>query len=172
MVVVAVTAGGWAAARSHRESLDHRRYSFWPHVRSGQVAHLLRLDAVLRGISESMLPKDGTIFGDPTIASALALFSGRRVSGELADLNPNWIEAGTVGSQAVVSRIERDGVAAVISPPWGLVQDPYVKSYLFACYEKPKPFFPSQSGPGSGLAPFFLVFTHAQGTTPCQVPLL
>jgi hypothetical protein len=171
VAVVALTAGGWAAARSHRESLDHRQYSFWPHVRHGQVSRFLQLDAALRGISESMLPKDGTVFGDPTIVSALALYSGRRVSGELADLNPNWLEAGTVRPEEVVSRIEHDGVAAVISPPWGLVENPYFKSYLFACYQKPKPFLPPLSGPGEGL-PFFLVFTHVHDTTPCQVPRL
>jgi hypothetical protein len=170
VAVAALTAGGWAAARSHREGLDDRHYSFWPHVLHGQVERLQQLDVALRGISESMLPKDGTIFGDPTIVTALALHSGRRVSGELADLNPGWIEAGTVRREEVVSRIERDGVAAVITPPWGLVQDPYFKSYLFSCYEKPKPFFPPQSGPGEGLAPFILVFTHLDSTTPCQVP--
>jgi hypothetical protein len=168
--ILALTAGGWAAARSHRERLDNRHYSFWPHVLHGQVSRLQQLDAALRGIGESMLPKDGTIFGDPTIVSALALHSGRRVSGELADLNPNWIEAGTVGPEAVVSRIERDGVAAVITPPWGLVQNPYFKSYLFACYEKPKPFFRPPSGPGEGLPPFILVFTHLPGPLPCQAP--
>jgi hypothetical protein len=135
------------------------------------VPRFLQLDVALRGIRESMLPQNGTIFGDPTIVSALALHRGRRVSGELADLNPNWIEAGTVKGPEVVARIERDGVAAVITPPWGLVQDPYFKSYLFACYEKPKPFLPPQSGPGEGL-PFFLVFTHIHTTLPCQVPPL
>ncbi len=84
-------------------------------------------------------------------------------------MNPNWLEAGAVEPRAVVSRVERDGVAAVISPPWGLVQNPYFESYLFACYEKPKPFFPPQSGPGEGL-PFFLVSSHLQGTSPCEVP--
>jgi hypothetical protein len=117
-----------------------------------------------------MLPPEGTIFGDPTIVTFLALFTDRRVSGELADLNPSWIEAGAIKPAAVVSRIERDHVAAVVTPPWGLVQDPYFKSYLFACYQKPRPFFPPQSGPGEGLFPFLLVFTHLPGTSPCQAP--
>ena len=169
VAVVALTAGGWVAARSHRESLDDRHYSFWPHLLHGQVSRLHQLDPALRGIGESMLPKDGTIFGDPLIVPGLALHSSRRVSGELADLNPNWIDAGTVRPEEVVSRIERDGVVAVISPPWGLVQDPYLKSYLFACYQEPKVFLPPQSGPGEGL-PFFLVFTHIESPTPCQMP--
>jgi hypothetical protein len=167
--VVALTFGGWAAAQSARERLDDRAYSFWPYVFQGQVSRLQRLDTALRGISESMLPKHGTIFGDPTIVSALALHSGVRVSGELADLNPGWIAAGTVRRDEVFSRIERDAVSAVVSPPFGLVQDHYFKSYLLACYEKPKPFFPPESGPGEGL-PFFLVFSHIDGKVPCHVP--
>ena len=168
VAVVALTAGGWAAARSHREALDERHYSFWPPVLHGQVSRTQELDPARWVGSESVLPKDGTIFGDPTIASFLALQSGLRVSAELADLNPSWVEAGTVKGEEIVSRIERDGVAAVITPAFGLVQDPYFKSYLLACYEKPQPVFPPESGPGEGL-PFILVFTHLRSAIPCQV---
>jgi hypothetical protein len=169
VVVVALTAGGWAAARSHREALDERQYSFWPHVLHGQVSRTQQLDPVRWVGSDSVLPKQGTIFGDPTIASFLALHSGLRVSGELADVNPSWLEAGTVKGEEIVSRIERDGVAAVITPPFGLAQDPSFKSYLLACYAKPQPFFPPESGPGERL-PFILVFTHLRNNTPCPKP--
>lgn len=170
VAVVAVIAGGWAAARSHRENLDERRYSFWPYILHGQVSRFNRLDEVVRRVaSDSMVPRDGTIFGDPTIVSAVALQSGRRVSGELADLNPSWIQAGVIGREEVVARIERDGVAAVVTPPWFLVQDPYFQSYLLACYEKPVVFRPPESGPGAGL-PDILVFPHIRGASPCQVP--
>jgi hypothetical protein len=173
VAVVAVTAGGWAAASSRRAEVDGRPYSFWPQVLHSQASRAQSLGPALQGIGASMLPKQGTIFGDPTIVSALALQSGLRVSAELADLNPNWLDAGAIRPEDVVSRIEADGVAAVVSPPFGLVQNPYFKSYLFACYEKPKPFFPPESGPGEGL-PFLLVFSHAhvptQGTTDCRPP--
>jgi hypothetical protein len=169
LALAALTAGGWAAACAHREGLDSRRYSFWPHLLHGQVSRFQQLDAALGEISEAMLPKAGTLFGDPTLVSVLALRTGLRVSGELADLNPGWIAAGTVKSTEVVARIERDHVARVITPPWGLVQDPYFKSYLFACYQKPHPILPPQSGPGEGL-PFILVFAHNERVTPCQVP--
>ena len=171
VAVVALTAAGWAAARAHREGLDERHYSFWPHVLHGQVSRSQQLDPARWVGGDSVLPPKegkGTIFGDPTIVSFLALHSGLRVSGELADLNPSWVEAGTVKGEEIVSRIERDGVAAVITPPFGLIQDPYFKSYLLACYEKPQPFFPPESGPGEGL-PLILVFTHLRSTTPCQV---
>lgn len=167
LATLIVTAGGWARARARREDLDHRNYSFWPYLLHGQVSRSYQLDSALREISESMLPEVGTIFGDATIVSALALRSRLRVSGELADLNPNWLEAGTVKAEDVVSRIETDGVAAVITPPFGLVQNPYFKAYLFACYEKPKAVFPPQDGPGEGLT-FFMVFTHVRGTTSCH----
>jgi hypothetical protein len=169
VAVLVVTAGGWAAARSHRERLDERQYSFWPQVLHGQVARAQELDPARWVGGGSVLPEQGTIFGDPTIASFLALESGLRVSGELADLNPSWVEGGTVKSEEIVSRIEHDGVAAVITPPFGLIQDPYFKSYLMTCYDKPRPVFPPESGPGEGL-PFILFFTRAPGAAACQAP--
>jgi hypothetical protein len=168
VVIVALTAGGWAAARSHREHLDERQYSFWPHLLHGQVARAQQLDPARWVGNESVLPRQGTIFGDPTIASFLALHSGLRVSGELADLNPSWVEGGTVKSEEIVSRIEGDGVAAVITPPFGLIQDPHFKSYLKTCYDQPRPFFPPESGPGEGL-PFILFFTRAPNAPSCQI---
>jgi hypothetical protein len=171
LAVVALTAGGWAAACAHRESLDQRHYSFWPYVLHGQVSRFQQLDAARWVGADSILPKEGTIFGDPTIVSAVALQSGRRVSGELADLNPSWIQAGAIGREEVVSRIERDHVAAVITPPWFLVQDPYFRSYLAACYQQPKVLPLPESGPGEGL-PDILVFPHIPSPSPCQVPTL
>jgi hypothetical protein len=170
LATLVLTAGGWAAARSYREGLDRRPYSFLPHLLHGEVMESQQLDVARWVDRESMLPDHGTIFGDPTIVSMLALRSGLRVSGELADLNPVWVEGGSVRPEEIVSRIERDGVSAVISPPFGLVNDPYFKSYLFACYQKPRPFFPPQSGPGAGLPPFIMVFDHLQNRTPCQAP--
>ena len=171
IAVLALTAGGWAAACAHRERLDERHYSFWPHLRHGQLARSQQLDVARRVATDSILPKEGTIFGDPTIVSAVALQSGLRVSGELADLNPSWIQTGAIGREQVVSRIERDHVAVVITPPWFLVQDPYFRSYLAACYQQPKVFSPPQSGPGEGL-PDIVVFPHIHSTYPCQVPPL
>ena len=174
VVVVALTAAGWAAACSHREHLDERQYSFWPHVLHGQVARAQELDpARWVGGESSLPPKEGgkTIFGDPTIVSFLALESGLRVSGELADLNPSWVEGGTVKAEEIVARIERDGVAAVITPPFGLIQDPYFKAYLRTCYEQPRPFYPPESGPGEGM-PFILFFSRAPSATLCGAPQL
>jgi hypothetical protein len=167
--LVALVGGGWQAARLHREGLDERHYSFWPHVLHGQVSLSYRMDVVHRIASDAAFPKSGTIFGDPTIVSAVALASGRQVSGELADLNPSWIRAGAISREEVVSRIEHDGVAALVTPPWYLVQDPYFRSYVAACYEEPKVFQPPETGPGEGL-PDVLLFPHVKGNSPCQPP--
>lgn len=165
---LAVTATGWTAARAYRENLDQRQYSFWPHILHGQLARFQRLDIAQRVAKDSVLPKVGTIFGDPTIVSAVALLDGRRVSGELADLNPTWLEAGTVRREDVVSRIEHDGVAAIITSPWFIAQSSYFRSYVMACYDLPKIFSPPDSGPGSGLFDI-LVYPHKRGEGPCYV---
>jgi hypothetical protein len=149
--------------------LDERQYSFLPHILHGQVSRFQQLDVARRVASDSVLPKDGTIFGDPTIVSAVALASGLRVSGELADLDTRWFDSGTVSREDVVSRIEHDGVAAVITSPWFMAQDPYFRSYLMACYEIPKIFSPPDNGPGAGLFDI-LVYPHTRGTAPCDVP--
>ena len=86
IATLAVTCGGWAAAQSSREGLDERQYSFLPQLRSGELAQYQRLDVAGRVAGDLALRKDETIFGDPTIVSAVALDGGSRVAGELADL--------------------------------------------------------------------------------------
>lgn len=168
--LVALTLAGWSAARSYRENLDQRHYSFLPHVLHGQVSRSQELVLAQGMAGKSILPRGGTIFGDPMIVSVLALESGTRVSADLADLNPRWIEAGTVRREDVVSRIEHDRVALVVTPPWFLVHDPFFKSYLSACYEKPQLLTPPEDGPGSGL-PDILVFPHRLDNSPCNAPM-
>ncbi len=166
-VTAALTVGGWSAARADRERLDNRPYSFWPYVLHAQVALAQRMDVAGRVARATPIPPGGTIFGDPMIASAVALENGARVSGELADLNPNWIEAGAIARDDVVRRIERDRVAAVVTPPWFLVQDPYFRAYLLACYGRPTSFEAPADGPGSGL-PDIAVFPRTDAAYPCR----
>ena len=168
-VVVALTIGGWSGARAARESLDERHYSFWPYVLHTELALAQRMDVATGVARDPAMPATGTIFGEPTIVSAVALESGVRVSGELADLNPNWIDAGAITRDEVVSRIERDHVAAVVTPPWFLVQDPFFRAYLTACYGAPKVFNFPEEGPGSGL-PDILFFPRTGAAFPCQPP--
>jgi hypothetical protein len=167
VLLVGATAAGWSAARSYRERLDDRHYPFWPYALEDQLEIYQRLDVAGRIARDPVMPAAGTIFGEPMIVSAVALESGARVSGELADLNPNWIVAGAITRDEVVSRIERDGVAAVITPPWFWVQDPYFRSYLSACYAPPKLFHFPDDGPGSGL-PDIAVFRRTATPFPCR----
>lgn len=71
-------------------------------------------------------------------------------------------------------RVDDEGVARgqlppVVTSPWFLVNDPYFRSYLMACYQPPKIFSPPESGPGSGLFDVF-VFRHTPGNSPCRAP--
>jgi hypothetical protein len=166
---LAVACGGWAAARSSRERLDERKYSLLPQLRYGELARYQRLDVAGRVAGDPALPKDGTIFGDPTIVSAVALDGGSRVAGELADFDYRWLEAGTVKREDVVSRIEGDHVAAIVTSPWFIAQSAYFRLYVMACYEIPKVFPSPEDGPGSGLFDI-LVYRHKLGSYPCHVP--
>jgi len=166
---LAVACGGWAAARSHREGLDERKYAFLPQIRYGELAWYQRLDVAGRVAEDLALPKDGTVFGDPTIVSAVALDGGSRIAGELADFDYRWLEAGTINHEDVVSRIETDQVAAMVTSPWFIAQSAYFRLYIMACYEIPKVFPPPENGPGSGLFDI-LVYRHKLGTYPCHVP--
>jgi hypothetical protein len=166
--LVAVMAAGWSAARSNRESLDEHPYSFWPHRLHAQVAERQRLDVAGRVAKDLALPGNATIFGDPTIVSAVALQQGRRVSAELVDLDTRWLEAGTVSHQDVVARIERDHVGAIVTSPWFLAQVPYFRAYIMSCYQVPQTFPPPEDGPGSGLFEI-VVYRHNPGDGPCSV---
>jgi len=165
-VVACMTMAGWSAARAYREDLDGRPYSFLPHLLHRQLALHQRLDVADRVAHDAVMPASGTIFGEAMIVSAVALESGVRVSGELADLNPNWIDGGAITRDEIVDRIERDGVAAIVTPPWFLVQDSYFRAYLVNCYTGPKVFRYPEEGPGAGL-PDILVFRRTDATYPC-----
>ncbi len=164
---IVLTIGGWAVARSSREKLYGRSYALWPQILHGQVAACQQLDIGQDVPSSSLLGKSATIFGDPTSASALALAGGFRVSADLVDIDPQWILAGSVTRDSVISRVENDHVALVITPPWFLVQDAFFRSYLTACYEPPAVLYPPETGPGACL-PELWVFAHRQPSVPCR----
>jgi hypothetical protein len=165
---LALSAGAWAAAQAHQERLDTLHYSYWPHRRHAEMARLQKLDVANQVATElATLPKNRSLFGFPTIVSAVALTGGWRVAGELADLAPRWIEQGTVNREEITTRIEQDGVAALVTPPWGFVNTPYFKAYLAACYENPTTI---RHRLGQGV-PDILVFRHIEKEYPCRVTL-
>jgi hypothetical protein len=135
------------------------------------MARLQKLDVANDVVAQlSALPKNSSLFGFPTIVSAVALAGGWRVAGELADLAPRWIEQGTISREHITSSIEQDGVAAVVTPPWMLVKDPYFKAYLASCYDKPTTLRRRVGRPGQGI-PDILIYRHNENGYPCKVTL-
>ena len=170
-MAIAISGAAWAKAQTHQEHLDDLPYSFWPHLRHLKMASIQKLDVASKvATALATVPKSRTLFGQPTIVSAVALSGGWRVAGELADLAPRWIEQGTVSREEITSRIEQDGVAAFVTPPWELVRDPYFKAYLATCYGKPTIFDPPANLPGQGI-PGILVYSHLELPSPCRATL-
>lgn len=166
--ILGLVAAGWAAAQSYRERLNEQRYSFWPYILHAQQAEAERLDVSRRIAAGLALPRTDTIFGDPTIVSAVALDSRLRVSGDLADLDSRWLEAGSVSHQDVIDRIERDHVAAIVTPPEWVTQSPELMAYVMTCYQLPKVFSPPESGPGSRVLEIY-VYLHKPTGSSCGI---
>ena len=168
--LLAVTAGGWRWAQSRREAVDSRAYSFLPHRRSLQMARVQRLhvaEAIARDLAGA-LPEDASIFGQPSVTSAVATAGARRIAGELADLDERWIAEGRLSWAEVVQRIEGGGVQAVITPRWTLVRDPTFAGYLGRCYQAPRVYPRAARGSeGDGL-PDVLVFARRALPRPCS----
>ena len=167
VVLIALTLGGWRIAQGRAQTEDKRPYALVPHVRSGQAMALQKMN-VARTIARDLasLPADRTLFGHATIVDLVALESGRRVSGEMADLAPRWIRQGTVGRIELTTKVENDGVGALITPRWLLVKDPYFRAYLTRCYQPPTVYPRAQTWEGGGL-PDMLVFIRNNLDRPC-----
>jgi hypothetical protein len=166
--VLGLVVFGWAAARSYREHLDEQQYSFWPYVLHAELARAQRLDVAQLVAKELALPGTATLFGDPTVVSAVALDSGLRVSADLADVDARWLDAGTVTSSDIISRIESDHVGAIVTSPWAITQRPDFRDYIISCYEIPKVYDPPDDGPGSDVFPI-LVYRHKSDLPFCGV---
>ncbi|MFO8070227.1 MAG: hypothetical protein R6V85_00010 [Polyangia bacterium] len=93
----------------------------------------------------------------------MALESGRRVSAELADFAPRWLEQGQVSRESLIARIEADRVALFVTPNWFWTKDPGFSAYLERCYRQPV-VFPRKQGSG---IPRMLVFEHVDTPRPC-----
>ena len=96
--LLAVSTLGAALSRDRYQQRDHEAYPLLPQGRYLAMARLQKLDvaAVIAKVVRSELKPGETLFGYPTIASAVATQAGCRISGELADLAPRWIAQGTV----------------------------------------------------------------------------
>jgi hypothetical protein len=166
-VYVLVTVGGtWGAMQLCDEHYGGD-LSFWPHRRELELSRgssaepAARVAQAVRRLSMA----GGSLFGGPPeLVSYLALESGARIAGQLADLAPQWIINGTVPRSSVISQIERDQVNSFVSLEGGFyVHDRGFQNYLLKCYADPIEFPPM---PGSLMNTLFL-FVH-KDERPCQ----
>lgn len=155
---------GFSRARHMLEARDNESYALVPSLRYLELSRLQKLTAVEDvAIFARALPEDQTLFGYPTLVSAVALEAGRRVAGDLADLAPRWFQTGTVRREDVIATIEADQVGLFVSHKHGI--DRGLQGYLSRCYEKPA-VVPRVRGDGHGI-PDLYVFRHKEGPRPC-----
>jgi hypothetical protein len=165
LAIVSAVATGWAFSSEAYGRRDGRSYSFLPHRRFAEMAAMTS-PTVASKVADQVrheLPAGGTIFGHPTIVDLVALETGAKVSAELADLAPRWINNGTVSRAEVVARIEADQVEHFITPAWFYLRDPFFADYLRRCYDQPTT-YPREHGSG---IPRILVFRHRSAPRPC-----
>lgn len=164
--LLAILLSGWWLSKRLLDARDNQHYPVVPmvrHVAMARVQRLVWLESIAAAARE--LPPDKTVFGHSTLAGPVALRSGRRVSGELADLAPRWFSTGVVRREEVLAAIERDSVGLLVTPRFAFVRDPIFKSYLERCFERPS-IFPRAVGPGSGI-PDILVYRRRDVARPC-----
>jgi hypothetical protein len=156
---------GWPAARQRYQARDGEQYALIPMVRQAQMARLQRLTAVdqVLELVRPMLRDGDTVFGYPTLASVVALGSGRRISGELVDLAPRWISLGLVSRKSIIESVEADGVRVFVAQAGAFELDSGFRQYLTRCYRPPQ-VIPRATGEGRGI-PRINVFEHIDG--PC-----
>ncbi len=154
---------GWTYAQQAFVARDARSggttYSWFAPVRTLQMAHVQRMsvaEEIAASIANDGGPTNGTVFGEPPLASLVALYSGRRFAGHLADLAPRWIRQGSVTRQSIIDRIEGDHVEYFVTPRWFYTRDAFFRRYLQDAYEAPA-VHERQTGDGGGI-PAILVF--------------
>jgi hypothetical protein len=163
-----VALAGWKVAQDQQQMPQLPVLPFFPHPRIGELVHVQNLhvvDVIAHDLDRKMAPGE-TLFGHGPIVAQAAIAAKRRVAGELADLAPRWIEQGMVSQRSVITKIENDGVGAMITPQWLLVRDPQFHSYLEACYQRPQRYPRARAGDGRGL-PDIYVYLRKQVARPC-----
>jgi hypothetical protein len=165
---VAVMLLGWKIAQDEQKTSFLPVLPLFPYTRSAELVHVQKLDVIktiARDLNRKLAPGE-TLFGHPPVVALTALESGHRVAGELADLAPRWIEQKIVTPAFVISKIEGDGVGAVVTPLWQLVQNPQFRAYLATCYERPERYPRPAGGDGRGI-PDLYVFLRKKAARPC-----
>jgi hypothetical protein len=150
--LVAAWTLGAALSRDRYQQRDHEVYPLLPHARHVAMARLQKLDvatAIADVVRRELKPGE-TIFGYPTIASAVALRAGCRISGELADLAPRWLAQGTVSRREVMLALEADKIRFFVTPRSFFEQDRFFRDYLEHCFAAPRRFLRT-GGDGRGV---------------------
>ncbi len=157
---LAMTLAGWSLAGMHLGQRDHETYPLLPHLRRIEMAKIQDMHVAHRIATDPTT--EGTIFGYGTVASLVALESGRRMAGEYADLSPRWFVNGTLDRHQVIREIEDDQVAWFVTPKAFYLEDDVFRAYLTACYEAPE-IWPRSEGRGRGI-PRLFVFRRTEDT--------
>jgi hypothetical protein len=153
LALVVATLLGWQQVRVRFGERDRRSYSLLPPLREVEMARIQEL-AVLKRVGpivQPLLGEDDTLYGAPVLVTALALSLDRRVSGEMADLAPRWIQLGLVTRQSVIERIEADRVKVLVTPSGSMDKDPVFREYLSRCFGPPTSFSRATEGEGTGI---------------------
>jgi hypothetical protein len=136
-----VAAGGlWS---SQQICNDHYSgsYSFWPHRRElelSRVASMEPADRVAGVVSGWVTPGSSLFGGPPELVSYLALRTGIRMAGQLADLSSEWMVNGTVRRSSVISQLENDRIEVFVASAGDFyLIDHTFQDYLLKCYSNP-----------------------------------
>ena len=163
-------AGWWDVSRrfSERDRSMKTTYSWIPHLRFQETRRSQNM-IVARQIADDiagLIAPDETIFGHATIAALVALYSGRRVSAQLADLPARAIEMNVIPREQVVRDIERDRVKFYVTPRWFLLTDPFFRDYVTRCYKVRQVLRKTFDPEGGGIPDIWVLEHTAQ--RPCQ----
>jgi hypothetical protein len=168
LVFLSTVGGFWGATLMISER-DHASYSIWPFLRYQGMSRAISMkaeDRVAAVLARNAQPGD-SIFGWPTLATYLAQKTGIRVSGQLADLSPQWVINDQVPRPTVVSRIEDDHVGFFTSFEGSFyLTDPFFQHYLMKCFLDPFE-FPPVAGDGYRI-PTIWLFKHKDTPRPCK----
>ena len=157
-----LSLAGWGLSAADFERRDREPYPSLPYVRWIEMAAIQDM-AVAREIARDLArggESDDKVFGYGTVASLVALESGRPMAGEYADLSPRWFDNGTLEQAEVIRQIERDGVRWFVTPKLYYLEDEEFRAYLDACYGEPE-IWPRAEGRGRGV-PRLFVFERSE----------
>ena len=164
-LALTTTVAWGGAAQRYRLRDNEPTYPLLPHLRSLAMDHVQHLTIAKRIADIVALTSEPneTLFGHPTIVAQVATNANRRVSGELADLAPRWIEMKQITPESIVEQIETDRVRYFVTPHWYYVKDPFFRAYLQRCYGPAQRFPRLAGGEGHGI-PELLLLRHRDGS--------